>query len=107
LHGEVNGKSEVQGYTDVHEHIEEFKMARTRRAQILMEPQEYDRLEVLAQRRGCSVAELIRQAVQEKYLVAATDRMRVVEGILSLDIPVSDWDVLKKEIEESHNASLP
>ena len=69
-------------------------MARTRRAQILMEPEEYERLEVLAARRGCSVAELIRQAVQEKYLVATTDRMQVVEDIVSLAIPVDDWEVL-------------
>ena len=47
-------------------------MAPTRRAQILMEPEEFRRLQALARERRTSVANLIRSAVRDTYLAPQT-----------------------------------
>lgn len=82
-------------------------MARTKRAQVMMEPAEYARLEEIAAGRGCSVAELIRSAVRDRYLTVATDRLRLVDDITSMDLDVGDWNDMKSEIEEAHGAGVP
>jgi len=46
-------------------------MARTKRVQVLMEPEEHRRLERVAKERRVSVAELIRRAVRMQYLSAS------------------------------------
>ena len=46
-------------------------MATTRRTQLLMEPEEFKRLQRLARRRKTSVADLIRSAVRQAYLAPA------------------------------------
>jgi hypothetical protein len=43
-------------------------MAATRRTELLMDPDEFKQLRVLARRRKTLVAELIRCAVRESYL---------------------------------------
>ena len=80
-------------------------MAATRRTQILMDPDEFKQLRVLARRTKTSVAELIRRAVRQTYLRAPADRRPVVEAILDLHLPPIDWKKAKKEIEAAH-ASL-
>lgn len=82
-------------------------MARTKRAQVMMDPDEYARLEEIAEARGCSVAELFRTAVRERFLTLAIDRLRVVKHITSMEIPVGDWNEMAEEIEQAHHASLP
>jgi len=87
-------------------HMMERLMARTKRAQILMEPDEYQRLEEIASVRGCSVAQLIRLAVKERYLVSVNDRLAAVEALVSMELPIGDWDQLKAELEEKHGAAI-
>ena len=82
-------------------------MARTKRAQVLMEPDEYSRLERIASQKGCSVAELIREAVRERYLTSATDRVSIVESLVQLNVDVGDWSDLKAEVEGRLGAGLP
>ena len=82
-------------------------MARTKRAQVLMEPEEYARLEAIAAQQGCSVAELIRTAVRDRYLTAATDRLAIVESWAAMDVAIGDWPSLKAELEGRHDAGLP
>lgn len=77
-------------------------MARTRRAQILMEPEEYRRLEEIARSRKVSVGKLIRQAVQSAYPVAREDRRSIVEDICSMSVPLPDWETMEEEITEAH-----
>ena len=81
-------------------------MATTRRAQILMEPEEYQRLEEIARGRGVSVAELIRRAVRERYLGPSGNRKQAAELICSADLEIEEWDVIEAEIEEAHDAAL-
>ncbi len=82
-------------------------MAHTRRAQILMEPEEYQQLEAVARRQGTSVAELVRTAVRERYLSQQQDRIRAMEEICAMELPFSDWDSLDEEIAEAHSNGLP
>jgi predicted DNA-binding ribbon-helix-helix protein len=82
-------------------------MAHTRRAQILMEPEEYEQLARIAERRSVSVAELIRSAVRAVYLRSADERAAVVERIASMGLPTAPWPDLKREIEDAYDAGLP
>lgn len=81
-------------------------MVRTRRAQILMEPGDYEKLEELARRKGLSVAELIRNAVHAHYFLRPTDPSGIVEEISGMNLPLDDWDAIEREIEEGHTDGL-
>ncbi len=75
-------------------------MARSKRAQVLMEPEEYALLEQIAADKQVSVAELIRTAVQERYLRLVPDRKALLQQMLAhsgFDLP--DWDELSTDIE--------
>ncbi len=82
-------------------------MAHTRRAQILMEPEEYEQLVRIAERREVSVAELIRSAVRAVYLRSPAERTAAVDRIASMDLPTAPWPELKREIEDAYDAGLP
>lgn len=84
-------------------------MAQTRRAQILMEPAEYERLEEIAARRGVSVGSLVREAVRERFLIGEEERRQALERIFALDLPIADWggwEEIEAEIEHDHDAGL-
>jgi len=81
-------------------------MTQTKRAQVLMEPGEYRRLERIARRQGVSVAELIRSAVRERYLLTAEERAARVEAILRMNVPVGDWNEVEAVILEEHGHGL-
>lgn len=81
-------------------------MAATRRAHILMEPDEYKRLRALAKQKRTSVAGLIRSAVRQTYFAPRQDSTPIVEAILQMRLPPIGWDRAKKEIEKGH-ARLP
>jgi hypothetical protein len=67
-----------------------------------MDPDEFRRLKTVARRRKTSVAELIRSAVREAYLVAQPERAPIVEAILKMKLPKMSWNKAKKEIETGH-----
>lgn len=80
-------------------------MARTRRTQILMEPDEFRRLRSLARQRKTSIAHLIRRAVRQTYFEPeeAEVRKAAVERMLNMNLPVVEWPDAKKEIEAMHD----
>jgi hypothetical protein len=78
-------------------------MTASKRAQILMEPDDYRRLEEIARQKNASVAELIRTAVRERYLGESDRRRSGVESICSMNLPVIPWDEAEREIAESHS----
>jgi hypothetical protein len=79
-------------------------MAATRRAQILMEPDEYVKLESLARSEKVSVAELIRRAIRRCYFLPPADRTSLVSEICSMDLPLGDWS--EQDITDGHDAAL-
>jgi predicted DNA-binding ribbon-helix-helix protein len=72
-----------------------------------MEPEEYERLEEIAERRGVPVAELIRTAVRERYLLTRAERRQLIEGIFKLDLPVTSWEETEAEIIAARTDGLP
>jgi predicted DNA-binding ribbon-helix-helix protein len=82
-------------------------MSKSRRAQVLFEPEAYERLEDIAKRRGVSVGELIRRAVQDAFLCTPDARRRAFESLCSMEIEVGDWEDMEREILNAKGADLP
>jgi len=74
----------------------------TKEAHVVLESEEYERLEASAAQRGISVSDLIREAVRDRYLSLVEQRKRAVEAICQMHIPIPDWDTLEEEIEEGN-----
>lgn len=82
-------------------------MSANRRAQILMEPAEYEQLRRIARQRHVSVGELVRVAVRERFLSGADERRDAAARIAAMALPVGAWAEMKQEIEEAYDAGLP
>lgn len=82
-------------------------MARTKRAQVLLEPREYAVVERLSREKGTTVSNLIREAVVEAYMPVTGDGARIAEDIAAMNVPVGEWDEIEREIEEAHDGGLP
>ena len=84
-------------------------MALTKRAEVLMEPEDYGRLEEIARRRNTTVEELIRRAVRSCYLSDSEKVQKGIDDILSLQVPIvfsEDWEKVEGEIMEAHHRRL-
>ena len=79
-------------------------MARTKRAQILMEPAEYQQLEIRAAREGVSVAELVREAVRERYLNPPPRKAEAAAAIIAMTLPDVNWQDIDLDAEAAHDA---
>lgn len=78
-------------------------MAKTKRVQVLMEPDEFDILEELARKRGASVSDLMREAARAQLFaqVGLARRSEAVRQFLRLpEAPLPSWKELKEEIED-------
>ena len=67
------------------------------RTQVLLSPEQVDRLKRLAKRDGRSLGAVIRDAV-DAYTLGTADRHAAMEHLFALGAPVDDWDVMKAEI---------
>lgn len=68
------------------------------RTQVLLSPQQVEKLRRIAARDGRSVGAVIRDAV-DTYVDPGLDaRRRAADDILSMDAPVQDWEVMKAQI---------
>jgi hypothetical protein len=71
------------------------------RTQVLLSPQQVEKLKRIAARDGRSVGAVIRDAV-DSYVDPGDDaRHRAVQAILSMNLPVDDWEVMKAQIQKS------
>jgi hypothetical protein len=71
------------------------------RTQVLLSPRQVSKLKRIAARDGRSVGAVIRDAV-DSYVDSGTDsRRRAADQILSMKVPVEDWDVMKAQIRRS------
>jgi hypothetical protein len=82
-------------------------MAHSRHAHILMDPAEYDLLEVVARRAHVSVAELFRTAVRERYLRRPTPATSAVSRLAALSLDLPAWDELERELAEAKDGGVP
>jgi hypothetical protein len=77
-------------------------MAKTKRVQVLMDPEEFAALEQIAAARGASVADLMREAARAQHLRPAdvARRTAAVHRFLALrEVSLPAWADLKREIE--------
>jgi hypothetical protein len=83
-------------------------MSRSSRAQVLLEPDEYARLEEIAIRQGSSVSGLIRDAVRDRYFPPSDERQQIVAELLAMRVPLTeDWSELNALLEATRHADLP
>jgi hypothetical protein len=73
----------------------------TERTQVLLSPQQVAKLRRIAAREHRSLGAVIRDAV-DSYVDPGIDRRReAAEAILSMNLPVDDWEVMKGQILRS------
>ncbi len=71
------------------------------RTQVLLSPQQVEKLKRIAAHDGRSVGAVIRDAV-DSYLDPGIDsRRRAVARMLKMNAPVDDWEVMKAQIAKS------
>lgn len=72
-----------------------------RRMQILVSAEQYRALKAAAAQRRVSMGEVIREALSKELdLPSVEKRLAAVERIGRMNEPVSDWEQMKREIEE-------
>lgn len=78
------------------------------RTQVLLSPEQVERVQRIARREGKSVGAVIRDAV-DAYTWTPQDRRRAaLDRMLAMEpLPVDDWDVMKAQILESRYPPLP
>ena len=81
-------------------------MAQDKRVQVLMEPVEFAQLEAIASGQGRSVADLIREAVRERWLVSTPQRSAAAEALNALGMPVLDLDHLEGALTVARTEGL-
>lgn len=76
-----------------------MSMPLDRRLQVLLDEDQYRRLEEHAARRGESVAALVREAIDERFPNDRLDRRRAGELLMEArPMAVDDWTVMKEEL---------
>jgi hypothetical protein len=81
-------------------------MALTKRVQVLMEPDDFRKLEEAARRRRSSVGELLRSAAAEKHLGRPGHIHALVDELAAIDVSADEWPELKKELLEGDRRTL-
>lgn len=80
----------------------------TRRLQVLLDEARYARLEQQAARRGASIATLVREAIDAAFPDDGPDRSEAARRLLdAAPIQVSDWRLVKGEIDEMYEPTAP
>lgn len=83
-------------------------MELSRKTTILLSPALHDRLVQLARRRGVSMGQLIRQAVESQYgWVDADERLEAVRALGALALPVGSPAAMKAESDPFGSEPLP
>ena len=76
-------------------------MALTKRVEVLFDPEQYRLLEQFASSQGDSVGALVRQAVEQVYLMSSLEKRKAaVDGILSEQSELT-WEEAQIILEEA------
>jgi predicted DNA-binding protein len=78
------------------------------RTQVLLSPEQLERVKRIARRDGTSVGAVIRDAIDAFVWAPEDRRQRAFEHLMSMNDGTSDdWDVMKAQIEASRYPPLP
>lgn len=73
----------------------------TRRTQLLLDEDRYERLARRAEATGSSVGALIREAIDLAYPKQTMTRREAADRLLAAEpMPVDDWPVMKRQIRD-------
>ncbi|MGH2394945.1 MAG: antitoxin [Candidatus Limnocylindria bacterium] len=73
---------------------------------MLLDEARYARLEQQAVRRGASIATLVREAIDAAFPDDGPDRSEAVRRLLdAAPIQVSDWSLIKDEIDQMYEST--
>lgn len=70
----------------------------TERTQVLLSPEQAERLRRIAERQGRSVGAVIRDAIDAFHVPPQRSKQEIIEHLFSLNAPVDDWEVMKEQI---------
>ena len=72
----------------------------TKRIQTMLTEEQNEKLTQLAEEQGKPVSVLVREAIENTYLVQAEREARrtALNNLISLEAPVADWDQMEDEI---------
>lgn len=70
----------------------------TERTQVLLSPDQAERLKAIAERQGRSVGAVIRDAIDAYHVPPQRTKREIIEHLFSLDAPVDDWEIMKEQI---------
>ena len=75
----------------------------SKRVEVLFDPQQYERLEREARRRGESVGSLVRGAVEREYLLPSREeRQAALRELVSIKLDIGSWEEAKELILRSY-----
>ena len=77
------------------------------RTQVLLSPEQVERLKRIARREGQSVGAVIRDAVDAYTWSPADRRRQAVDHMLTMDAPVDDWEVMKAQAAQAAYPPFP
>ena len=77
------------------------------RTQVLLSPEQLERVKRIARREGSSVGAVIRDAVDAFTWTPADRRRAAIDHMMTLNAPVDDWEVMKAQIDEAAYPPLP
>lgn len=76
-------------------------MSLTRRLQVLIDDERYERLAGEAERTGASIGTLVRDAIDDRYGSRWPSPEEAGRRLLDAEpMPVDDWEVLKRELQD-------
>ena len=71
----------------------------TKRIEVLFSEELAEHLRRIAEKEGCSVGTLVREAVAEKYAAPSRkEKMEALERLYALQAPVGEWEDMEAEI---------
>ena len=72
----------------------------TERLEIRIDPLQLEKLKEESKKRKISVGEIVREAITKKYSVSREEKIEEAKKMFQLNSPVTEWEEMKKEIEE-------
>ncbi|MHB9127932.1 MAG: hypothetical protein ACYC3T_07010 [Candidatus Humimicrobiaceae bacterium] len=72
----------------------------SKRTQILLTNKQFKKLKEIADYKETSMGFLIREAIDTVYLDKTKNKEKLVEKLISMNLPVSYWEDMKQEILE-------
>ncbi len=79
----------------------------TERTQVLLSPEQRQRLQRMAARDGRSVGSVIREAIESYTAAGPHSRAAAASALIAMDLPVGEWEQMKAEIITGATEGLP